>query len=136
LLSLAVLALLVGAAFYGLHGVALGAGGGGNGEENVQEPSYACSISAPEDASAQTLAGLAKITASDAEQAALAQFPSATVLQTELDSENGCLVYSVELQSASGVKDVKVDAGTGQVLHVEAGGDLGEEHGGGEADSD
>lgn len=134
--GLAVLALLIGAAFYGLHGVALGAGGTGNGGENVQEPSYACSISAPEDASAQTLASLAKITQSDAEQAALAQFPGGTVLQTELDSENGCLVYSVEVQTTSGIKDVKVDAGNSQILSVETGGDLDEGHGGGEADSD
>lgn len=135
-LAVLTLALFTGAAFYGLHGVALGAGGTGNVGQDTQEPSYACSITAPEDASAQTLAGLAKITASEAEQAALAKFPGGMVLQTELDNESGCLVYSVEIQTAGGVVDVKVDAGNGQVLHVERGGDSGEEQGDGEADTD
>ncbi len=94
-----------------------------NHEENVQDPIYAGSISVPENMSDQNLAGLAKITASDAENAALAQFPGATVIKTKLDNENGTLVYSVELQTTSGIKDVKVDAGTAQILYTNSGGD-------------
>jgi len=43
-----------------------------------------------------------------------------TVVRSSLDNENGCLVYSVEIQSADGkVHDIKVDAGTGTVVHQE-----------------
>lgn len=108
----------------------LAAGGtsnsGQNVESNVQNPSYIGSISAPANAGSQVLAGLAKITASNAETAALAQFPGSTVLKTELDDENGVLVYSVELQTASGIKDVKVDAGNAQILYTDTGADFSE----------
>jgi uncharacterized membrane protein YkoI len=66
------------------------------------------------------LAHLAKIALAQATAAALAQVPG-TVLEVALDNEDGNLVYSVEiLTSAQEIKDVKVDAGTGQVLHVDA----------------
>jgi uncharacterized membrane protein YkoI len=45
---------------------------------------------------------------------------SGSVVQTELDDENGQLVYSVEFDSGA---DVKVDAMTGLVLTVETGQD-------------
>lgn len=93
-----------------------------NVQENVQDPSYIGSISVPESTSDQALAGMAKITASDAEAAALAQFPEAAVLSTQIESENGYLVYSVELQTASGIKSVKVDAGDAQILYTGSGG--------------
>jgi len=93
-----------------------------NVEENVQDPSYIGSIPVAESTSDQALAGMAKITASDAESAALAQFPGATVLKTQIESENGYLVYSVELQTASGIKNVKVDAGNAQILSTDNGG--------------
>ncbi len=68
------------------------------------------------------LASLAKIDTTQAISAALAQVPG-TVLKTSLDNENGNLVYSVEVKTtASEAKDVKVDAGNGKVLHVEAAG--------------
>jgi ribosomal protein S3 len=42
------------------------------------------------------------------------------VLKTELEDENGFLVYGVEVVNANkGIVDVKVDAGTGEVLAVE-----------------
>ncbi|HDL85925.1 MAG TPA: hypothetical protein ENH11_06335, partial [Candidatus Acetothermia bacterium] len=97
---------------------------GQNIESNVQNPSYIGSISAPANAGSQTLASLAKITASDAEKAALAKFPGATVLKTQLGDENGVLVYAVELQTASGIKDVKVDAGNAQILYTDNGGGI------------
>jgi hypothetical protein len=59
---------------------------------------------------------LATVTQQQAEQAALAAVPG-TVQQTDLDAENGSVVYSVEVRSADGtVTEVVVDAGTGQPL--------------------
>jgi uncharacterized membrane protein YkoI len=59
---------------------------------------------------------LATVTQQQAEQAALAAV-SGNVQQTDLDAENGYVVYSVELRSADGtVTEVVVDAGTGQLL--------------------
>jgi uncharacterized membrane protein YkoI len=80
-----------------------------------------------EAAEAAHLAPLAKIDLTHATAAALAQVPG-KALRTTLDDENGKLVYSVEVQTTAGeVKDVKVDAGTGVVLHVEAVGTDGDE---------
>jgi uncharacterized membrane protein YkoI len=71
---------------------------------------------------AAQLASLARLDVAQAIAAALAQVPG-TVLKAGLDNENGNVVYSVEIMtSTQEVKDVKVDAGTGAVLHVEAGG--------------
>jgi len=76
---------------------------------------------------AARLAALAKIDATQATSIALAQVPG-TVLKVALDNENGNVVYSVEVKTVSNeVKDVKVDAGTGQVLHVGTGGQEDEE---------
>lgn len=64
-----------------------------------------------------------KVTADQANAAALAKFPGATVKQTELQDENGALVWGVELTDASGkVQDVKVDGNSGQVVSTEADG--------------
>lgn len=63
--------------------------------------------------------GTPAITAVQAQTAALAAHPG-TVIKTELDDENGQLVYSVEFD---GGVDVKVDAMTGSVLGTESGQD-------------
>ena len=63
--------------------------------------------------------GTPAITAEQAQAAALAAHPG-TVVKTELDDENGQLIYSVELD---GGVDVKVDAMTGAVLGTESGQD-------------
>jgi uncharacterized membrane protein YkoI len=69
---------------------------------------------------AAQLARLAKLDLAQATAAALAQVPG-TVLKAELDDENGNLVYSVEIMTNTHeIKDVKVDAGNGNVLHVDA----------------
>ncbi len=65
---------------------------------------------------AAALAGLASITPEEAKAAALAANPGTTVVEVELDNENGALVYSVELDNGL---DVKVDAGSAAVLHTE-----------------
>ena len=70
---------------------------------------------------------MAEIDTNQASSAAVAQVPS-TVLEVTLDHENGHVVYSVEIKTTSTeLKDVKVDAGTGKVLHVAAAGQDGEE---------
>lgn len=80
-------------------------------------------------AEAQQLKGLAKIDQATAEKAALQAVPG-TVVKTELDNENGFVVYSVEVKSADGtVTDVKVDAGNGQVLAQESEANDGQEGG-------
>jgi hypothetical protein len=62
----------------------------------------------------------AQVTVDQAQQAALAANPGATILKTDLDDENGALVYSVEF---TGSIEVKVDAMTGTVLGTENGED-------------
>lgn len=90
-----------------------------------QTPSYASSISVDqtategmdEAAEAAALQDQATISAADAEAAALAANPGTTVVKTELDNENGALVYSVELSNGA---DVKVDAGNGSILFTDS----------------
>jgi len=97
---------------------------------DVQSPHYSGTITIPQNSTssdeneqteAAALQSLAKITAEQAKNAALSQFPGAVVTKVELDNENGVLVYSVHLTDASGTRhDVKVDAGSGKVLGIEA----------------
>lgn len=102
-------------------------------QDNQQQPAYSASIKVVnpqndndievneaneeqnEAAESQALQAKAKITADDAKNAAL-KAVSGTVKKVSLDNENGNVVYSVEIQTAMGVVDVKVDAGNGQVL--------------------
>jgi uncharacterized membrane protein YkoI len=94
----------------------------------IQSPAYQSSIKVPngnqaERDEAARLSTLAKIDAAQAATAASAQVPG-MVLKSALDNENGNLVYSVEIKTAANeIKDVKVDAGSGAVLHVDAGGE-------------
>jgi uncharacterized membrane protein YkoI len=74
-----------------------------------------------EQAESAALASQAKITADQARAAALAQFAGGTVKKTELDNENGTVVYSVELTDSAGTQqDVKVDATSARVLQAQA----------------
>jgi len=92
---------------------------GALGGRQVQEPRYACSTVVPQDAG-HDLADLAKIGLDRAIQVARTAVPG-TAVGSSLDDENGCVVYSVEIRSADGmVHDVKVDAGTGAIVHQEA----------------
>ncbi|MGX6566880.1 PepSY domain-containing protein [Cupriavidus necator] len=94
----------------------------------TQTPNYNSSIKVEnhvngEKAEAARLATLARLDAAQATAAALAKVPG-TAHRVALDNENGNLVYSVEVKTAAGeLKDVKIDAGNGQVLHVDSGGD-------------
>jgi uncharacterized membrane protein YkoI len=71
-----------------------------------------------EGAESERLKSLARITPEQARDAALAQVPG-TVKKVELENEDGNVVYGVEIKTARGESDVKVDAGDGRVLHVE-----------------
>jgi len=62
---------------------------------------------------------MAKISMDQAVQKALASVQG-QVLKTELEDENGFLVYGIEVVTADkAVMDVKVDAGSGKVLAME-----------------
>lgn len=92
-----------------------------------ESPSYKSSVSDPagaaeadgtetsDAAEAAKLQALAKITPAEAKSAALAAVPG-TADKVELESENGNVVYGVEVTTSSGSVDVKVDAGNGKVL--------------------
>ena len=75
-----------------------------------------------EGAESERLKSLARITPEQAQSAALAQVPG-TVKKVELENEDGNVVYGVEIKTAKGESDVKVDAGDGRVLHVEQDGE-------------
>lgn len=75
-----------------------------------------------EGAESERLKSLARITPEQAQAAALAQVPG-TVRKVELENEDGNVVYGVEIKTADGENDVKVDAGDGRVLHVEKDGE-------------
>jgi len=80
------------------------------------EPALTCSIKVPTPEPAD-LSALAKIKAGEAMAAAKKAFPGIAVQKVELDNENGCLVYSVELRNGG---EVLVDAGNGAVLRKES----------------
>jgi uncharacterized membrane protein YkoI len=62
---------------------------------------------------------MAKITRDQAVEKALATVQG-QVLKTELENENGFLVYAVEVVTANkSIVDVKVDAGSGNVLAMD-----------------
>ncbi len=111
-------------------GIALIGAGYGARQGAAQDPAYTSSVrvqdqnrdEAGEGQEAAQLQSLAKIDMTQATSAALAQVPG-TVLRASLDNENGNVVYSVEVKTTTNeVKDVKVDAGNGTVVHVGAAG--------------
>lgn len=104
-------------------------GQNGTGEhEEGQDHSYKSSVTvaetpgAPELSDAEEtkqLQALAKISASDAEAAAVAAVPGKAA-PAQLEDEDGNVVWAVEVTAADGkVTEVKVDAGNGKVLHQE-----------------
>ncbi|THJ65591.1 hypothetical protein E8P82_11435 [Arthrobacter echini] len=100
-------------------------------QEDGNEAKVKGSISVPESAtevsdaeeSAQ-LAKLATIDASAAEKAATASVPGSTVVSSELDEEDGFVVYEVDVKDGAGtVTEVTVDAGDAGILASETGDD-------------
>ena len=64
-------------------------------------------------------AATATVSLESAVKAALNAVPG-KVLKTELENENGYLVYGIEIAKADNqIADVKVDAGNGKVLKIE-----------------
>ena len=111
-----------------------GPDGGPGSEQEDQDPAYTGSVAAPaeteqadgqessgsEDQEQASLQALATLTPQQAEQAALVAVPG-TVAETDLDNENGWVVYSVEVDGADGtVTEVVIDAGNGDVLAHQA----------------
>jgi uncharacterized membrane protein YkoI len=100
---------------------------GDQNEVDEQQPQYTGSIIVDESQyegmseadEAAALQAMAIVSSAEAEAVALDANPGTSVVKTELDNENGVLVYSVEL---SNDLDVKVDAGNGEVLHTEEAG--------------
>ncbi|MCU1634738.1 MAG: hypothetical protein JWM61_3390 [Micrococcaceae bacterium] len=125
---------LVGVAVANANTAATPASGATQNEQDDQnEATVKGSISVPEPAtevpdaeeSAQ-LTGLATVDATAAEEAATASVPGSTVISTDLNEEDGFLVYDVKVKDGAGtVTEVTVDAGNGTVLASEAGDDEG-----------
>jgi uncharacterized membrane protein YkoI len=63
----------------------------------------------------------AAVSMESAQQTALAAFPGARIDESEIEEENGRLIYSFELavSGQSGLVDVEVDAMTGELLPAE-----------------
>jgi len=92
-----------------------------NDNVNEQYPNYTGSIMASETATDEQLATQANISPDQATAAALNDptVAGGTVTSVSLDNENGNLVYSVEIVKGSTSYDVKVDAGTGNILFID-----------------
>lgn len=94
----------------------------GEDGDTTQDPSFTGSIPVDEAQTdgmseadeATALQGSAKINAAAAEAAAIAANPGTTVVKSGLESENGFLVYEVQLSNGM---EVKVDAGDAAILH-------------------
>jgi uncharacterized membrane protein YkoI len=90
------------------------------GDQNAPDGQEEVGIDAEGTTDAETTAlGTPAITVEQAQAAVLVAHPG-TVIKTELDDENGQLIYSVELD---GGVDIKVDAMTGAILATESGED-------------
>src|SRR5712672_1357742 len=63
----------------------------------------------------------AKVSRADAEKTALAKVPGGTVKEGELEKEKGKLIWSFDITTpgSSDIKEVQVDAISGQVISVE-----------------
>ena len=68
---------------------------------------------------APNMQAMAKITLEQASEAAIAALPGATVQDTDLEEEDGYLVYEVDLALNGQEHEAYVDAGSGAVLCME-----------------
>ena len=107
-IALAMIALLVVAALGAITYTTFAQGTGGNDDGNEASESQD---------NGAVLQDQAAITQEEAEAIALAQYPDAKVLATELENEGGTLLYSIELDNGA---EMEVDANTGTVLPAEA----------------
>jgi hypothetical protein len=92
--------------------------GGNEGAEGRENEAVEDEAATENEAGGQ-LEGLARIDRAAAEKAALGAVPG-DVKETELENENGFIVYGVEIQGKDGrLHEVVVDAGNGKVLAQE-----------------
>lgn len=84
-------------------------------EASDKAPSYTSSIqvAGQETEEAMALISKAKISMAEAQKIALAANAGTKVVKSELDNENGNLVFSITLDNGL---DVRVDAGNGRIL--------------------
>jgi len=63
----------------------------------------------------------AKVSKADAEKTALAKVPGGTIKEGELEKEKGRLIWSfdISISDSKDIKEVQVDAITGEVISVE-----------------
>jgi uncharacterized membrane protein YkoI len=63
----------------------------------------------------------AKVSRADAEKTALGKVPGGTIKEGELEKEKGKLIWSfdISIPGSSDIKEVQVDAKTGEVVSVE-----------------
>jgi uncharacterized membrane protein YkoI len=83
-----------------------------------------CSIHPAKGMSGSQLAALAQVSQAEAEKTAVAKIggkKAVSIVGVELESERGCLIWTFDLRIAgeSGVQEVHIDAGNGNVLSVE-----------------
>ena len=58
----------------------------------------------------------ARVSADDARATALAAVHGGKIVESELEDEDGRLIYSFDIEAADGTHEVEIDAITGQVL--------------------
>ena len=111
-LTVAVVVLVGAGVAYAANGSSLTTTSDDDGDESYEG---SVSAAAQNDFSVRELA---KIDQAAAEQAALKAVPG-TIHETELEtSDNGYVVYDIELAGKDGKShEVKVDAGNGEILH-------------------
>jgi hypothetical protein len=85
----------------------------------------ACSIHPPSGSAGPALLALSRITEPQAYKAALAalrKYRNRKVLATQLKTESECLIwsYDVDVGDPKALRNVHIDAGTGQLLSVES----------------
>jgi uncharacterized membrane protein YkoI len=99
-------------------GVAYGANNSSSEEDADESYKGSVSVAGKNESSLQKLANMANIDEAAAEQVALKAVPG-TVHETELEtSDNGYLVYDIEIAGDDGKgHEVTVDAGNSKVLH-------------------
>jgi len=76
---------------------------------------------ATEEKNEAKLQAQAKVSRADAEKAALVKVPGGTIKEGELEKEKGKLIWSFDITTpgSTDIKEVQVDAITGQVVSVE-----------------
>jgi hypothetical protein len=83
-----------------------------------------CSIRPPKGTSRDALTGLAKVSREDALKFAVDSLKTSapvTPAESELEVEEGCLVWSFDLKvsGSKGIEEVQIDAGNGRVVSRE-----------------